>query len=397
MKYLPVLLTALFAVSCGCNNTPKKASASDKKDSERSAYAFETSFRMDDEEQYDALILNCKSGEKSQSFTFDFNWSKDKDFLGDAGEISEEDINADGYPDVVVSLGNFGVMDPMYFYGACLWNEESQQFDLVERYSDIPNAEPCIGKSKRLVLSTYEDFGGYEYADYYDWEDGNLVLAYSDSSSDETLPEEFAWAYGWWKVTEYAGTEDERTYDIIINGDTYQSNEGYIRFGYAEEGFYPVYTMPKISFVVDDSEDIKEFFDLQEEDLVLSTSSIGDYEHYIILKQKTHTIGVDTKCVKVEEERDIDVIVDYKRKLAAIPIEGQWENVKPVSDYMADYVNAVEVTRDDSDILTKKGNIIELGSGNLLSYDQAKDQLTIKFSGIEEGDSSFTYKRQGAK
>ena len=397
MKHLPVLIIALIAVSCGSNNNSKKASAPANAGSERDTYAFETSFRMDDEEQYDALILDCKSGDKSQSFTFEFNWAKDKDYLGEAGAISEDDINADGYPDVVVSLGNFGVMDYMYFYGACLWNEESKQFDLVERYSDIPNAECCVGKSKRLVLGTYSDFGGYDYEDYYDWEDGNLVLAYSDSSSEETLPDDFSWAYGWWKVTENSGTEYESTYEIIINGDTYQSNDGYIRFGYAEEGFYPVYTMPRIPFYVDESEDLKEFFDLQEDDLVLSTSSIGGYEHYIVLNKKTHTIDVDTKCVKVEEERDPEVIIDYRRKLAAIPIEGQWENVKPVSDYMAEYVNSVEVSQYDDNILTKKGNVIELESGNLLSYDKANDQLTIKFSGIEEGESTFTYKRKDAK
>ena len=394
MKYFPALIALLFVLSCGSNNNSKKASAAANAASERDTYTFETSFRMDDNEQYDALILNCKSGEKTQSFTFEFNWAKDKDFLGEAGAIAEDDINADGYPDVVVSLGNFGVMSPMYFYGACLWNEESQQFNLVERYSDIPNAESCFGKSKRLVLSTYGDFGGYDYSDYYDWEDGNLVLAFSDSSCDETLPEEFSWAYGWWKVTENSGTEDERTYEIIINGDTYQSNEGCIRFGYAEEGFYPVYTMPKIPFYVDESEDIKEFFDLQEEDLVLSTYSIGGYDHYIILKQKEHTIGIDTKCVKVDAERDPEVIIDYRRKIAAIPIEGQWENVKPVSDSMADDVNAVEVCQYDDNVLTRKGNIIEMESGNLLSYDQENDRLTITFSGIEEGESTFTYKRK---
>ena len=100
------------------------------------------------------------------------------------------------------------------------------------------------------------------------------------------------------------------------------------------------------------------------------------------------------KCVRVQKERDIDVIVDYKRKLAAIPIKGQWEAIKPVSGDMAEYVNAVEVEPDNTYLLTQKGNIIELGSGNLLSYDKAKDRLTIKYLGIEEGESTFTYKRQ---
>ena len=64
-----------------------------------------------------------------------------------------------------------------------------------------------------------------------------------------------------------------------------------------------------------------------------------------------------------------------------------------MSGYMAEYVNAVEVEPDNTFILTLKGNIIELGSGNLLSYEKAKDRLTIKYLGIEEGESTITYKR----
>lgn len=392
MKYLPFFISALFALWYGCN----QASAFNKDDSGRNAYAFETSLRKNDKGKYDALILNCKSGEKSQSFAFSLDKRNGKEYMvtEETGKISEADINADGYPDVVVCLGDFGIILHKFHYGACVWNEGSQQFDLVEVYSDIPNAKPCYGKNKRLVIGSLEAPDGYSYEDCYDWEEGNLVYIYSDETFEKTLPEEFEWAYGWWKVTENSGTEDERTYDIIIRGDSYQSNEGYIRFGYAEEGFYPVYTMPCIPFSVDDSKEIKAFFDLQDEDLVLSTSSIGDYEYYIILRQKAKTIGVDTKCVRVQKERDIDVIVDYKRKLASIPIQGQWEAIKPVSGDMAEYVNAVEVDPDNTYLLTQKGNIIELGSGNLLSYDKAKDRLTINYAGFEEGESTFTYKRQ---
>ena len=149
----------------------------------RETYVFSTSYRVDENGQCDALILDCKSGGESQQFTFEFSWSKGREILEEegSGTISEDDINADGYPDVVVCLGNFGVISPLVFYGACLWNEDAQRFDLVENYSDIPNAEPGFGSNKSTVASEWEAPDGASCVDYYDWVDGKLVLTRSDS------------------------------------------------------------------------------------------------------------------------------------------------------------------------------------------------------------------------
>ena len=215
----------------------------------------------------------------------------------------------------------------------------------------------------------------------------------SSIPEDGILPKDYAWAYGWWSVTENAGSDDEKSYDILFNGSTLQSNEGYIRYGYKDEGFYPVYTMPKIPFEVVDDEETKQFLELQENELGLLTFGIGGYEEYIVLNKKLKTVTRDATCVKVKEHPDSEVIAEYERKLNAIPIEGQWKTLKKVRGDMGSFVNIVEVNRSDNNILTKKGNIIELESGNKLSYDQDNDRLTILFIGIEEGESTFTYKR----
>ncbi len=144
----------------------------------RSDYIFVTNFEYDDNDQVEWLKLECRKGEMTQDFGFEFNWSKDKEILvGEgSGEVSEDDINGDGWPDVVVFLGNFGVLSPLYFYGACIWNPDDESFVQVKEYEEIPNAEPCQLDGKPAVKSVSEGLDGEIHTDYYVWEGRKLVL-----------------------------------------------------------------------------------------------------------------------------------------------------------------------------------------------------------------------------
>ena len=192
MKNIILLIcAALMVVGCGKRGGEAAASAAA---SARAGYTFDTSYQYDEYGQCNALILDCKSGEKSQQFVFDFVWSKDHSFLEEegAGEIEEVDINGDGFADVIVALGNFGIISPMNFHGACVWNPASQCFDLVENYSGIPNAEPGFGDDGSTVASNYQGVDGTYFTEYYEWKDGKLVLDYSDSHQVEEDPEDAA-------------------------------------------------------------------------------------------------------------------------------------------------------------------------------------------------------------
>lgn len=147
----------------------------------RSEYTFVTNFEYDDNGQVEWLKLECRKGEMTQDFGFGFNWSKDKEILvaEGSGTVSEEDINGDGWPDVVVFLGNFGVVSPLYFYGACVWNPEDESFVQVKEYEEIPNAELCELDGKSAVKSVYEGLDGEPHTDYYVWEGRKLVLKQS--------------------------------------------------------------------------------------------------------------------------------------------------------------------------------------------------------------------------
>ena len=183
--FVAALLAALTVVGCGKRGREAEAAAAAA--AARAAYSFATSYQYDEYGQCNALVLDCTAGEKSQQFVFELIWSKDQSFLeGEgAGTVEEIDINGDGSPDVVVCLGNFGIISPMYFYGACLWNAAEQRFDLVENYSGIPNAEPGFGDEGNTVVSNYQAADGSSFTEYYDWKDGKLVLTSSESTEEE--------------------------------------------------------------------------------------------------------------------------------------------------------------------------------------------------------------------
>ena len=187
-RFFLAVFAALLIVACGKQPSaaagaageqasPAAAPAAPAADP-RSEYTFVTSFEYDDNGQVEWLKLECRKGEMTQDFGFGFNWSKDKEILVEegSGTVTEEDINGDGWLDVVVFLGNFGVLSPLYFYGACVWNPDEECFDEVKEYEGIPNAELCELDGKPAIKSVAESLDGEVSTDYYVWEGRKLVL-----------------------------------------------------------------------------------------------------------------------------------------------------------------------------------------------------------------------------
>lgn len=189
-KYL-FIITAILLASCGGkknteNGTIGEAStdtlqsavpATIDKGTERSGYTFETQFRKDENGQCDALIVTCKKGEKTQQFTCEFNWPKNEDLLGESGTIEEEDLNFDGTPDLLVTLGDFGVNPGLYptiFYAGFVWNEEKQCFEQVKQLDDMPNI--VVDAEKKAIISEYATPVGDEFHEVYAWQNGKLEM-----------------------------------------------------------------------------------------------------------------------------------------------------------------------------------------------------------------------------
>ena len=187
MKKNLLFALAILMASCGGQNSQEKpenlvsampaetAETTVQAASERDGYTFSTTFRKNEDDQCDAIILTCQKGEKSQEFASELVWPKDEDILRSetAGDVIEEDINFDGVPDVVVYLGDYSVLSTIEFYAACVWDEASQSFKLVEKYEGIPN--PVIDAEKKVIISNYMDLSDNVIEDVYRWVDGELV------------------------------------------------------------------------------------------------------------------------------------------------------------------------------------------------------------------------------
>lgn len=190
-RFFLAVFAALLIVACGKQPAAGAGAAGEQASpaaaptapaaDPRSEYTFVTNFEYDDNGQVEWLKLECRKGEMTQDIGFGFNWSKDKEILvaEGSGTVSEEDINGDGWLDVVVFLGNFGVVSPLYFYGACVWNPEDESFVQVKEYEEIPNAELCELDGKPAVKSVYEGLDGVSHTDYYVWEGHKLVVKQS--------------------------------------------------------------------------------------------------------------------------------------------------------------------------------------------------------------------------
>lgn len=88
--------------------------------------------------------------------------------------------------------------------------------------------------------------------------------------------------------------------------------------------------MPEIPFSIAKDKQTIEFLELNGDEIGLITSSIGDYEDFIVLNKKNKTVSRDREaiCVRVNEKKYPEIITEYNRKLSSIPIAGRWKCVK---------------------------------------------------------------------
>lgn len=138
---------------------------------------FSTKFRKDGEGQCDALILTIQSCQETQEFTCEFNWAKDKEYLGDSGEIEEVDMNFDGVPDLLVTLGDFGVnpdLYPMVCYAVFIWDDSKGKFSQAEELGEATNIE--VDKEKKILVSEWTTAVGDVYHEVYAWKGGKFVM-----------------------------------------------------------------------------------------------------------------------------------------------------------------------------------------------------------------------------
>ena len=179
-KSLLLMVVAMMMAACGGQNLPQ-----------RSDYSFRSDVRTvteDGEVRWDTIVVYLTDAKGhtqelySQALPLDtLNWNK-----GSIGEISEDDWNFDGIPDLQVCTGpmnGFG----NYTYDVWLWNDKAHKFEALKYDGEIYS--PTVDSGNKCIVSVWRLDDDVEII-RYKWKDGKLVesereqLSVSDLTDD---------------------------------------------------------------------------------------------------------------------------------------------------------------------------------------------------------------------
>lgn len=137
------------------------------------------SFKMTTEKDSDGKIRTvklhaCVGSNAVSNFTFKVVVPTE-----DIGEITEPDINFDGYPDVDINLGYKGGFSNNVQHEALLWNQKKHCFEVPEGYSDI--GEPQFDGEKKVIFTTLSAGPDARVTTYYRWQGSTLCEYLSDT------------------------------------------------------------------------------------------------------------------------------------------------------------------------------------------------------------------------
>ena len=203
MKQLILFLLVLLTITACGNKTGKAIDSADSLATDsviasddiyvpaRSDYTFRSDVRTiteDDEVRWDTIVVYLTDARGQTSMLYSqalpldtINWDK-----GSIGEITEDDWNFDGIPDLQVCMGpmnGFG----NYTYDVWLWDDQAHQFMPLDDISAI--FDPYVDTENKCIVSTFRLDNDVEIV-RYKWKDGKLVesareeMSYSDLTED---------------------------------------------------------------------------------------------------------------------------------------------------------------------------------------------------------------------
>ena len=203
MKQLILFLLVLLTITACGNKTSKAIDSADSLATDsvivsddiyvpaRSDYTFRSDVRTiteDDEVRWDTIVVYLTDARGQTSMLYSqalpldtVNWDK-----GSIGEITEDDWNFDGIPDLQVCMGpmnGFG----NYTYDVWLWDDQAHKFMPLDDISAI--FDPYVDTENKCIVSTFRLDTDVEIV-RYKWKDGKLVesareeMSYSDLTED---------------------------------------------------------------------------------------------------------------------------------------------------------------------------------------------------------------------
>lgn len=154
---------------------------------ERADYTFYTKVIADENNTAEKIIVTMKNNMFDMSFDSEVEpVPLDTTFWTGFGNIREDDINFDGYPDLMVCLGPFNSYGN-FTYAAWLWDQDMHDFVPVEGFDELFDPEFYeISKtiSSRFRMDDHEDDAVYK------WNGQKLELVSSDTTVYSELDDE---------------------------------------------------------------------------------------------------------------------------------------------------------------------------------------------------------------
>ena len=179
-------LTVLVIVACG-----SKTAQAENYVPQRSDYTFRTEVRAindDGDVRWDTIVVYLTDAKGhtqqfySQAQPLDTTvWSKQA-----IGQISEDDWNFDGIPDLQVSMGPMNGSGNVT-YDVWLWDAKAHKFEYLKTPAEI--FDPYIDSDNKTIVSTRRLDDEVEII-RYKWKDGKLVESEREQLSCEDMTDD---------------------------------------------------------------------------------------------------------------------------------------------------------------------------------------------------------------
>lgn len=168
-KKLPLKMESRFELPSWFVVTPNALTLPD-----RSAYTFHHSFTKDDNGWLQQIKVEVWANDKPAEWVIENDLSGAFDDYQEANLqwVTEDDINFDGIPDLMIFTGLGGRGNTQSLHDAWVWNPDTRDFYKVEEFDMIQ--EPEIDSSKKEIISRSRDVNAF-YIETYKWKNGKLV------------------------------------------------------------------------------------------------------------------------------------------------------------------------------------------------------------------------------
>ena len=168
-KKLPLKMESRFELPSWFVVTPNALTLPD-----RSAYTFHHSFTKDDNGWLQQIKVEVWANDKPAEWVIENDLSGAFDAYQEANLqwVTEDDINFDGIPDLMIFTGLGGRGNTQSLHDAWVWNPDTREFYKVEEFDMIQ--EPEFDSSKKEIISRSRDVNAL-YLETYKWKNGKLV------------------------------------------------------------------------------------------------------------------------------------------------------------------------------------------------------------------------------